>query len=160
MQSKPPDVRGSGRKIDWAKIHERLAKFAEVISRDENSDPERRREILKLRARAIAASSGETATCNALSLIEFKLAHESYAVELEYLVEVVPLLALTQIPGTPPFIAGISNVRGRILSIVDLKRFFDLPQRGLTELDRVLVVRHGKMEIGILADALIGSRSV
>lgn len=63
-------------------------------------------------------------------------------------------------PCTPPFIAGVMNLRGQILAIVDLRQFFELPARGLTELNRVIVLRDSDNELGLLADSVDGVGSV
>jgi len=74
--------------------------------------------------------------------------------------EVYPLKDLTPLPGSPPFIPGIINVRGQIVSVVDLKKFFDLPSKGLANLDKVVIVTDGRMEFGLLADAVAGVREI
>ncbi len=51
-------------------------------------------------------------------------------------------------------------MRGQIVSIVDLKRFFDLPARGLTDLNKVIIISDGRMEFGLLADAVSGVRQI
>jgi purine-binding chemotaxis protein CheW len=51
-------------------------------------------------------------------------------------------------------------VRGQILSVIDLKKFFDLPEKGLTDLNQVIVVQGDTMAFGILADAILGVRSI
>ena len=55
---------------------------------------------------------------------------------------------------------GIVNVRGEILSVIDLKKFFELPEKGLTDLDKVIVLEAENMRFGILADAVPGVRRV
>jgi purine-binding chemotaxis protein CheW len=67
---------------------------------------------------------------------------------------------LTPVPGTPPFVLGIINVRGQILSVIDIKKFFELPEKGLTEVDAVIIIYNDKMEFGILADKVIGTLSI
>src|SRR5439155_25417175 len=74
--------------------------------------------------------------------------------------EVYPLKELTPLPCTPPFVLGIINVRGKILSVIDIKKFFDLPEKGLTDLNKVIIVHADEMELGILADALLGVRAI
>ena len=63
-------------------------------------------------------------------------------------------------PGTPSFMLGIVNVRGRILPVLDLGRFFDLPPKGLTDLHRIIFVSGEGMELGLLADTVIGVRGI
>ena len=67
---------------------------------------------------------------------------------------------LTPVPCTPAFVLGIINVHGRVLSVIDLKRFFDLPNNALTDLNRVIVIRKQGMEVGILADNIHGVRRI
>jgi purine-binding chemotaxis protein CheW len=95
-----------------------------------------------------------------LELLEFRLASERYALETRHVQDVHPLRELTPLPCTPPFILGIVNVRGRVLPVLDLKKFFDLPERGLTDLHRMILVRGNGLELGLLADVIVGIRSV
>lgn len=119
------------------------------------------KEILRARARAYAALPLRPASSGpALEVVEFALADERYAVETARIVEIHPLDHLTPLPCTPPFVRGIMNVRGRITAIIDLKRFFELPEQGLADLHRVIVVRHQNIELGLLADQVIGTRSI
>ena len=95
-----------------------------------------------------------------LEVLEFRLAQERYAIETRYVREVYPLKDLTPLPSTPPFVLGIVNVRGRILPVLDLKKFFDLPEQGLTDLHRIILVRGNDLELGLLADVIVGVRSI
>jgi purine-binding chemotaxis protein CheW len=118
-------------------------------------------EVLKTRARALARRpAGSGADVAALDVIEFRLARERYAVAREYVQEVCPLKELTPLPCTPPFVLGIVNVRGQILPVLDVKKFFDLPETGITDLHMIIVVHVGEMEVGILADSVVGARSI
>ncbi|UUZ77175.1 chemotaxis protein CheW [Polaromonas sp. P1(28)-13] len=74
--------------------------------------------------------------------------------------EVYPLKNLTPLPCTPPFFLGIVNVRGRITPVIDIKKFFDLPDKGLTDLHRIILVRGGDIELGLLADLIVGVRTI
>lgn len=117
--------------------------------------------VLRARAKALAREpESRQATAAALDVIEFGLAHERYAIEAAYVREVHPLEDLTPLPGTPPFLAGIVNVRGRILAVIDLKRFFDLPSPGITDAHKIILVYTAEMELGILADTVLGMRSI
>jgi purine-binding chemotaxis protein CheW len=95
-----------------------------------------------------------------LEVVEFLLAGERYAVEAGYVREICLLKEFTPLPGTPPFVLGIINVRGQILSVIDIKKFFELPEKGFTDLNKVIVLQTEQMEFGILADAIIGVCSI
>ncbi len=123
--------------------------------------PAEKRAILKKRAQVLArAPKSEDKAGECLEVVEFLLAYEQYGIESSYIREVYPLKDLTPLPCTPPFVLGIINVRGQILSVIDLKKFFDLPEKGLTELNRVIIIRAKDMEFGILADAILSIRLI
>lgn len=117
------------------------------------------RHVLRARAQALARPP-QRAAAPSLELLEFRLARESYAIETRHVREVYPLKNLTPLPCTPPFVLGIVNVRGRITPVIDIKKFFDLPDPGLTDLHRVILVHCGDVELGLLADVIVGVRTV
>jgi purine-binding chemotaxis protein CheW len=117
--------------------------------------------ILKARAEALAREPARArAAAEHIEVVEFVLAYERYAVETRYVREVSPLENLTPLPCTPAFVLGIVNLRGEILSVIDLKKFFELPEKGLTDLNKVIVLEAESMRFGILADAVSGVRRV
>src|SRR5687768_2140813 len=86
------------------------------------------KQILRARAQALARPARHVPLAEAsLEVLEFRLAQERYALETRYVREVYPLKDLTRLPCTPPFVLGIVNVRGRITPVIDIKKFFDLP---------------------------------
>ncbi len=115
--------------------------------------------VFEERARALARQvQGRQGPQKRLSVVVFQLAQEEYAVETRFVRQVYPLKELTEIPGAPAFVLGVVNIHGEILSLVELKKFFGLPERGLTELNKILVLEDGRMEFGVLADYVFGTR--
>lgn len=145
---------------DWNDVRRRLDALRIVIERGWEPEPDEVARILKGRALALGWNLAEAQAGESLELIEFQLSTERYAVEPRYVREVHPLMNLTPLPCTPPFVLGIINLRGEILSVIDIKKFFDLPERGLTDLDKVIVLQAGEMAFGILADSILGARRV
>jgi purine-binding chemotaxis protein CheW len=92
--------------------------------------------------------------------VVFVLAQERYGIETRWIREVVMLRELTPLPGAPRCVLGISNVRGRVLPILDVKRLFDLPDKGLGDLNKVFIIQKGGSILGILADQVEGLSSV
>jgi purine-binding chemotaxis protein CheW len=156
----PPDAtQPTG--IDWSAVYRRLEANRTAIERGVMLTPEGGQKLLRARAQALAREPQQDAAARgALEVVEFLLAYETYGVECLYVREVYPLKDLTPLPCTPPFVLGIINVRGQILSVIDLKTFFDLPAKGLTDLNKVIVVHNATMAFGILADAILGVRSI
>lgn len=97
---------------------------------------------------------------NTVSVVEFSLASEKYAFEKSYVSEVLILREITPIPGTPPFVMGVVNLRSKILSIINLKSLFNLKDRGLYDLTKVIVLGNGENCFGIVSDSIFGIREV
>ena len=143
--------------IDWREVRQRLESAHAAIERGLAPDAEQTRRILKARAQALAREPGKTeASAECLEVVEFLLAHETYAIESRHVREIFPLENLTPLPGTPVFVLGIINIRGEILSVIDIKKFFELPDKGLTDLNKVIVLQSETMRFGVLADAVLG----
>ena len=116
--------------------------------------------ILEERARALARPRELPRRDAQLDILEFRIATERYAVETRCVEEVHPLRDLTPLPGTPGFFPGIVNIRGRIVPVLDLRKLFELPEQGLTDLHRIILVRGPDMELGLLADVIVGVHSM
>lgn len=102
------------------------------------------KEILEQRALKIARPlNSETTDYEKLHLLEFTLGRETYGIEILYVYEVQPLQKLKWaiVPNTPEFIIGAVNIRGRIHSMMDIRRFMGLPGCSLLSSAQVILVK-------------------
>lgn len=124
---------------------------------EETLTPEAIQALLRSRAESLSRESLDTASdVGYFEVLTFRLADEMYAIELRFIREVYLLRELTPVPCTPPFVIGIVNIRGRIISVIDLKEFFRLPRRTVGERDNLIVIHDEHMEFGIQADSILG----
>lgn len=143
--------------VDWQQVRQRLDTARAAFEQGWAPAPEVTRRILKERADALAREHRPATTAGErIEVVEFILAQERYAVESRIVRNVYPLEQLTPLPCTPAFVLGIVNLHGEILSVIDIKKFFDLPEKGLTDLNMVIVLESGNMRFGILTDVVIG----
>jgi purine-binding chemotaxis protein CheW len=150
---------GQAKIVDRDRLRQRLEAAGTDAGRE--LTPAEKKGILRKRAKVLAKELEPEQDAGAiLDILEFRLNYETYAIELRWVAETYPLKELTPLPCIPPFVAGIINVRGRILSVIDIRKFFDLPEKGLTDLNKVIIVHDGEMEFGILADEILGTRSI
>ena len=153
-----PVGRASGRA---SADHGRSEASAAAVEREFDPPHQQKRQILQERAKALAREpEKENGQEGLIDVVEFRLAHERYAIESAHIREVYRMKEITPVPCTPPFVLGIINVRGQILSVIDIKRLFDLPEEGLTDLNKVIIVHSDEMELGILADVVVGARPI
>ncbi|STX38533.1 chemotaxis protein CheW [Legionella feeleii] len=148
-------------KYDWKTIHERLQASQRILEQGWQPSPDETQQILKHRAQRLAKKPQvlEQAT-DTISVMEFELGEETYAIELSYIDEVCPAKQITPLPGIPAYMLGIMNVRGKIMSVLDIKTFFEIPKKELTNLSQVIILHSDLMEFGIIADRSIGPRII
>jgi purine-binding chemotaxis protein CheW len=144
----------------WAHLRERLADFERRIGQGFSPDPEEHQERLLQRTREWSRSVEETRPDSLVELLSFTLGEELYAIETGHVGAVLPLPHFTPLPGTPPFVLGIVNVRGHIVSVLDLRVFFELPIEGLSDKNYLVVLRNQEMEFGLLADRIRGIEQI
>jgi purine-binding chemotaxis protein CheW len=141
--------------IDWKEIHTRLARARQATEESVRLSSERAREVMGERARLLARVPPRAPeAAEVLEVVTFALAAERYAVETRHVREVVRFDGLTPVPGGPDFLAGLLNLRGEILAVFDLRRFFGVADPGRTERARVIVLGGDRAEFGVLADAV------
>jgi purine-binding chemotaxis protein CheW len=116
--------------------------------------------ILKERAKLLAREPVKETDDASIEVVEFLLADERYGIESRFVREVYLLKEFTHLPCTPPFVFGLINVRGQVLSVIDIKKSFGLPDKGISDLSKVIIIHKDKMEFGILADAVFGVREI
>jgi purine-binding chemotaxis protein CheW len=113
-------------RIDWDAVRSRLAAVEAALGHAELSD-DQREAIFARRAEALAAPSTSAEPADAFQALVFSLGDAWYAVPSWQVREVRTLGQLTPLPGAPTFIAGLVNVRGRVVPALDLAPLFGLP---------------------------------
>jgi len=73
--------------------------------------------------------------------LTFDLADEHYGLEIMRVQEIVGIMPVTRVPRLPAFVAGVVNLRGRVIPVVDLRLAFGLPGVEATERSCIIVVR-------------------
>lgn len=121
-----------------------------------DEEGERINAVLAERAAKIARPEEPLTETNTVEVLKFRLAYREYAIEMQNIREVILTGEITMVPGTPAFISGICVVRGEIISLVDLRVLLAIPETGLTDLNRVIVLTDRTLTFGILADHITG----
>jgi purine-binding chemotaxis protein CheW len=85
--------------------------------------------------------------------VTFELAGEDYALPVTRVQEVLRVAGVTRVPHAPAPIRGITNLRGRVLAVVDLRVRLGLKAVELTPQSRIVVVSSRDRSIGLLVDA-------
>ena len=95
---------------------------------------------------------------SAVQYLTFITAGEEYAISIVKVTEIVEYEAVTTVPNTPMWIRGVTNLRGRVVPVVDLAVKFGLPASGISKFSCIIITEvmfHGeKLTMGVLADSV------
>lgn len=89
-----------------------------------------------------------------IQLVVFALADEAYGVEVLKVEEIIRYQEITAIPHAPEFVKGVTNLRGRIVPIVDLRDRFGLAVTDVTKATRIVVVEASSTTVGLIVDSV------
>lgn len=87
--------------------------------------------------------------------IGFRLLAGEYAIPIMKVREVINRPEITALPQASSFLAGVTNLRGAVIPVVNLKKLMDLPANGGAE-NKVIVLASGRMTFGVLVDGITG----
>lgn len=87
-------------------------------------------------------------------VVVLDLAGEAYAVEIGRVEEIIRMQPIARIPNGPAFIEGVTNLRGRVIPVLDLRKRFNLPVSEPTRRSRIVVGELGQHTVGLLVDGV------
>jgi purine-binding chemotaxis protein CheW len=87
--------------------------------------------------------------------VSFTLAGEAYAVPIEGIAEILKPLPITPVPRAPRVIMGVMTVRGRLVTVIDLRRRLGLSEAPMDHKSRILVTDSGDERVGLLVDEVL-----
>ena len=88
-----------------------------------------------------------------LHIVGFQVGRETYGVPITSLHEIVRVPEITAVPDAPDYLEGVINLRGKIVSVMDLRKRFGEQQATVKKHNRILVVEHAGRLAGLIVDA-------
>ncbi len=146
--------------INWDALKQKIEYSQHVLSEEFSPSQEMTSLLLRERARDLSKRPEDTQEVVTKDWLMFVISGEVYGVAPEYVVSVVAARQITPIPCTPAHILGVVSFRGRMVSVVDLRVLFNLPLKGLTDRNSLLILAKENMEFGLLTDQVIGVRPI
>lgn len=89
-----------------------------------------------------------------LQVVVFTVGEEEYALPVHRVESIVTAIDITRVPGAGPHIKGVHNLRGRVISIIDLRSRLGNPPRPAGTASRILVVGDGETTVGLEVDSV------
>jgi len=88
-----------------------------------------------------------------LQWVTFKLANETYGINVMQVQEILRYTEVAPVPGAPLYVLGIINLRGNVVTVIDTRSRFGLEPSDVTDNTRVVVIESEQQVIGILVDS-------
>ncbi|PTL77386.1 chemotaxis protein CheW [Vitiosangium sp. GDMCC 1.1324] len=148
----------SSGKIDYTALRRKLDEAQAVLEGAQVLSPERRREVLAERARALAESRHEERR-ETVSVLAFRVGGERYAVPIDAVDHVLESKGLCPLPGAPRHVLGALVSRSRVVPVLDLRQVLGL-EGGVSDLTRVVVVEVSEEFFGLAAEEVDGRQEL
>lgn len=87
-------------------------------------------------------------------VVIFRLADEYYALDIQAVQEIVRMQTITSIPGSDFWVEGITNLRGRVVPVIDLRKRCGISASEYTPETRIVVVSSATGMVGLIVDAV------
>lgn len=154
--------------FDWEAVRQRVAQVTAAMEESIELSREELERIWAQRAVDLAQVPVEEDEGEQIRLVLIRLGHEIYGIDARYVYYVKSAEMITYVPRVPDWVAGVVNLRGRILSVVELRRFFGLPSVQASDDDDdegevvpyLVVIETPEMEIALLVDDVLTVESV
>jgi purine-binding chemotaxis protein CheW len=83
----------------------------------------------------------------------FRLADESYGVDIDNVENIEKHTEITRVPYTKSYIKGIINLRGNIIPVIDVRKRFGLESKDQDKDSRIMIIMYQELKVGLLVDA-------
>lgn len=86
--------------------------------------------------------------------LTFLLDDQSYGLEVRYVIEIVRMQTITEVPDVADYIKGVINLRGKVIPVMDIRKRFSLEEKEYNERTCIIVVRVDDSETGLIVDTM------
>jgi len=151
--------------IDWDLVRSRLRSSEHALEEALTASPARIDAAFRERTLRLAKRAAEQTKRTVPAYLVFRLGQERYAIEIREVAEAILPERCTPVPGSPASFAGVINLRGELVAVLDLARVLELPERGERgnregEPGFVLLLRRHGQRIGLKVDRIDGLREI
>ena len=86
--------------------------------------------------------------------LTFELDGERYGVKIEYVIEIIGIQDITQLPGTPNYVKGLINLRGKIIPLIDAREKFGKVKVEYNDRTCIVVLDINEIMVGLVVDII------
>lgn len=86
--------------------------------------------------------------------VTFHLENEKYGIKVMQVQEVLRMTEIAPVPGAPHYVLGIINLRGNVVTVIDTRLRFGLPEAEANDETRIVIIEADNNVVGILVDSV------
>lgn len=87
-------------------------------------------------------------------LVVFRLGEDYFAMLISNVNEIIRMQKITAVPKAPPFVEGVTNLRGRVIPVIDLRKRFGIVPQADVQVGRIIVVEQDDRLLGMMVDGV------
>jgi purine-binding chemotaxis protein CheW len=87
-----------------------------------------------------------------MQVVIFTLGNEKFALETSLVHGIEKMMNITRVPNAPSYIKGLANLRGTIISIIDLKKYLNIEK--VSEEENIIIIEADEERIGLMVDSV------
>ena len=87
-------------------------------------------------------------------VVVFGLGSEDFGVSISSVESIIKMQAITKMPHAPVFVEGVTNLRGKVLPVMDLRKRFGLPPQEVDKNSRIIIINVNGLEVGMIVDGV------
>lgn len=153
----PKTTTKTNRVVDWDAVRRQIDQVNQKLASGEEISQAALEQAWARRSAQISKKIQEEQQGEVVKAAIISLGDELYGLDVQYIFDIRVLERITFVPRVPAWVLGVVNWRGRILSVIDLRRFLGLPANKGAETrtntaQHLVVLQAGEMEVGIQAD--------
>lgn len=84
----------------------------------------------------------------------FSMGNESYGMDIRYITEIIGIQPITEVPEMPDYIRGVTNLRGKIIPVMDARYRFKKPPREYDDRTCIIVMETNYISFGLIVDSV------
>ena len=150
-----PHGNAASARIDWQDLRARLARAQAGLAAAEQLSAEQAKAVMDERARALArVPERDPDSREILEVMTARLANEKIAIETRFVREVHRPADITPVPGSPSFLVGVTNLRGEVLAVMDLRELLGFPAAETRERPQTVILGLQRPEFGLIVDEI------
>ncbi len=100
----------------------------------------------------MAAAGTETIDTQKDKYLTFRIGNEDYAIEIRYVIEIIGMLDITEVPDMPPYLKGVINLRGKVIPVIDVRTRFLMQPREYDSRTCIIIIKLTETLVGLIVD--------